>query len=541
LPNNEIKMIGKGIAMGKKTLMRRLQRANRKQAAKDGPLQTGSDPQFQTELSEQLNVNLSRLQSIYADCSDVIFHDFFIGGHTRAILVYIDGLAHVEEIDQHVLQPLQHDFPLEPTLPDVRKKIAISSIKPVKTIADVTEELSCGHPVLLVEQEAQGLAIGVSKWDKRAIDEPTSESVLRGPREGFIESLRTNRAMLRRKIRSTNLKFKTVSVGTYTKTEVAVAYIEGVASPALVDEVTNRLKRIEIDGILESAYIEELIEDNPYSPFPQLLSTERPDMASAYLLEGHVVILTEGTPSVLIAPITLYSLLQSPEDYYEKYFVGTAIRWLRYVFFAISLLGPSVYVAIVTFHQEMIPTPLLLTMASSREQIPFPALVEAWLMETMFEALREAGARLPKQIGSAVSIVGALVIGQAAIAAGIVSTPMVMVVAITGIASFMAPRFIVGIAIRLLRFPMMLLAGFLGLLGVILGVIVILSHLLSLRSFGVAYMAPLAPMKARELKDVLWRAPQWKMNTRPHPAGDWSTYRQAPGQRPGPAREDEGG
>nr|WP_246068010.1 spore germination protein [Paenibacillus thermoaerophilus] len=498
------------------------------------------DPQTQTALSENLDETLQLLQSIYANCSDVIFHEFLIGDQTRAVLLYIDGLTNTDELDQHVLAPLQEEFSREYTLANIRQKIAVSSIKQVQRAADVIEEVSGGNPVLIMEQENQGLSIGLSKWDKRAIEEPKAESVLRGPREGFIESLRTNTSLLRRKVRTPDLKILSMNIGTYSATPIAIAYIEGIAAPSLVEEVMSRLRRIEIDGILSSAYIEELIEDNPYSPFPQLLSTERPDVASAYLLEGHVVVMIDGTPSALIAPVTFLALLQSPEDYYERYVVGTAIRWLRYLFFAISLLGPSVYVAVITFHQEMIPPPLLLTMVRSREQVPFPALAEALLMESMFEALREAGARLPKQIGTAVSIVGALVIGQAAIAAGIVSAPMVMVVAITGIASFMAPRFTVGMAVRLLRFPMMFLAGFLGFLGVILGVIVILNHLLTLRSFGVPYLSPLAPMKGRDLKDILWRAPRWMMNTRPHLTGMWNPYRQAPGRRQGPDQGDEG-
>ena len=526
--------------MGKTPMFwNRLLRSARRKSANAGP--RGDEPIPQTELSANLNENVQMLQALYADCFDVIFHDFAAGGTTRATLVYIEGLINVEEVDRHVLSPLQQPFPQEPALPDIRAKIAVLSIQDVKTIADAVEQLSAGNPVLLVDRAKQGLSFGLSKWEKRSIEEPSAESVLRGPREGFIESLRINTAMLRRKVRSPNLKIKSLSIGTYSKTPIAVAYVEGIAAPALVEEIMNRLRRIQIDGILESVYIEELIEDNPRSPFPQLLSTERPDVASAYLLEGHVVVLVDGTPSVLIAPTTFFALLQSPEDYYERYVVGTAIRWLRYLFYAISLLGPSFYVAVITYHQEMIPSPLLLTMASSREQIPFPALVEALLMESMFEALREAGARLPKQIGSAVSIVGALVIGQAAISAGIVSAPMVMVVAITGIASFMAPRFTTGIAVRLLRFPMMILAGFLGFLGLILGIIVILNHLLTLRSFGVPYLSPLAPSNRRDLGDVLWRAPRWKLDTRPHLTGEWNPYRQAPGQRPGPAHGDEGG
>lgn len=522
-----------------KKIMRHQLRSNRpKPANAELP---SKNPQTQTWLSGELNENLQMLQGIYADCSDVIFHEFLIGGKTKAVLVYIDGLANVEEADQHVLTPLQQDIALEHTLSNIRKKISVSSIKTVRTVDDVIEEISNGNPVLLVNQENQGLSIGLAKWDKRAIEEPVAESVLRGPREGFIETLRTNTSLLRRKLRSPNLKIRSLNIGKYSKTPVAIAYIEGIADPTLIEEMTNRLQRIEIDGVLTTTYIEELIEDNPYSPFPQLLATERPDVAGAYLLEGHVVVLAEGTSTVLIAPLTFFALLQSPEDYYERYFVGTAIRWLRYLFLAISLLGPSLYVAVVSYHQEMLPTTLLLTMAKSREQVPFPALVEAILMETVFEALREAGARLPKQIGSAVSIVGALVIGQAAIAAGIASAPMVMVVAITGIASFMAPRFTVGITFRLLRFPMMLLAGFLGLLGLILGVIVVLNHLLNLRSFGVPYMTPLAPMKGRDMKDVLLRAPRWALNTRPHLSGEWNQYRQAPGQQPNPTKGDEEG
>jgi len=466
------------------------------------------------KLSRHLRENVRRLRAVYSDCADVIFHELLIGGRIPASIVYIEGLVRLEELEQHVIAPLRDGPEHGDALADIRNRTSAASVMTVGTIDGLTDEIADGKPVLLVDGHDAALAFGLSAWEQRSIEEPAAESVLRGPREGFIETMRTNIAMLRRKIRNPKLKVVTLQIGSRSKTPVAVIYIEGVASPSLIREVMSRLKRIEIEDVLETAYIEEWIEDNRYSPFPQLLSTERPDVASAYLMEGHVVIMVDGTPTVLVAPITFFSLLQTPEDYYERYVVGTAIRWLRYFFFAISLLGPSLYVAVVSFHQEMIPTTLMLTMARSREQIPFTALMEAILMETMFEALREAGARLPKQIGSAVSIVGALVIGQAAISAGIVSAPMVMVVAITGIASFMAPRYTIGIPIRLLRFPIMFLAGMMGLLGVILGMIIILNHLLNLRSFGVPYMSPLAPLKNSGLKDVLWRAPRWMLNRR---------------------------
>ncbi|HER2159131.1 TPA: spore germination protein, partial [Streptococcus pyogenes] len=222
------------------------------------------------------------------------------------------------------------------------------------------------------------------------------------PREAFVETLRVNTSLLRRKIRSPELKLQCMEIGRYTKTKVVIAYMEGIADRTLIEETQNRLSRIEIDGILESGMIQELIEDNPKSPFPQVLATERPDVVTSNLLEGRVAILVDGTPFSIVVPSTFYSLLQSSEDYYERFLIGTAIRWLRYLFLVISLFLPSLYVALITFHHEMLPTNLLISMAASREYVPFPALVEVLIMEVMFEALREAGLRLPKQIGGAV-------------------------------------------------------------------------------------------------------------------------------------------
>jgi spore germination protein KA len=421
----------------------------------------------------------------------------------------------------------------------VEQKLAISKVKEVMTFSDCVESLSIGNPVLLWEGGPHGLALGLTKWEKRAIAEPSGEGGVRVPREGFTETISVSTSQLRRIIKNPALKMESMKIGKYTETNVVVAYIEGIAEKTLIEEVKNRLNRIQIDGILESGYIEEMIEDNPYSPFPQILTTERPDVASGSLLEGRVVILVDGTPFVLIAPITLFSLLQTGEDYNERFFVGTVLRWLRYLFFLVSLLLPSLYVGVLTYHQEMIPTSLLISMAAAREAVPFPAVIEALLMEAAFEALREAGVRLPKQIGSAVSIVGALVIGEAAVSAGIVSAPMVIVVAITGIASFIIPNYSVGIAIRVIRFPMIFLAGTLGILGIMIGVVTIIIHLCTLRSFGVPYLSPMAPMKFRDMKDVLVRAPWWKLNTRPHLTGDYNKYRQSTGQKPDPNRGGE--
>lgn len=491
------------------------------------------------DFTPNLNYNLFHMKDTFADCSDIVFHSFRIGGQTEAVLIYIDGLTDTELLDQQVLTPLKESSVCDQDMEDILRHIAVSSKKSVQSLTDAAEEITAGNSVLIIDQLTNGLSFGLTKWEKRSIEEPSAESVVRGPREGFVESIRDNTAMLRRKIKSPHLKMKTWNIGHYSQTRVIVAYMEGIADPVLIEEIANRLQRIDIDAILDSEYIEEMIEDHPYSPFPQFLKTERPDVAGANLMEGRVVILVDGTPMSLVAPVTFFSLLQSPEDYYQRYWISTAIRWLRYLFLLVALLGPSFYVAIVSFHQEMIPTTLVLTMATSRAQVPFPALVEAILMEITFEALREASARLPKQVGAAVSIVGGLVIGQAAIQAGLVSSPMVIVVAITGIASFLIPDYSTGASVRLLRFPIIALSGFLGLFGLLLGVILLLIHLLSLRSLGVPYLEPLAPLKTRQLGDVLVKSPIWENQVRPHLTGKWNKYRQGTDQQPDPSNGDE--
>ncbi|MDP4086960.1 MAG: spore germination protein [Bacillota bacterium] len=485
--------------------------------------------------------NIQVLKNIYTDCSDIIFRQFLIGHQTEAVLLYIEGMSNIEEIDKSILEPLMKHEAVN--LSDIQtileEKLAVSKVTQVSTFQDIVQQVSFGNPVILIDSQVKGIAAGLAKFEKRAIEEPMAESVVRGPRDGFIETMSVNTSLLRRKIKSPKLKMRSLTIGRYSKTNVMIVYIEGLCEQSLIDEVNSRLSRIDIDGILESGYIEGFIEDNPYSPFPQLLNTERPDIAASALLEGRVVILIDETPFALIAPITLYSLFQSAEDYYQRFIIGTLIRWLRYGFLLIALLLPSAYVAILTFHQEMVPTTLLLSVAKSREDVPFPAIVEAFIMEITFEALREAGIRLPKQVGSAVSIVGALVIGQAAVSAGLVSAPMVMVVAITGIASFAIPRYNAAISFRMLRFPIMVFAGTLGLLGIMLGLLLIIIHLATLRSFGVPYLSPMAPMEGVEMKDVLIRAPWWSLKTRPRLTGYNNQFRQSNNQKPGPNKGSE--
>jgi len=509
--------------------------------ADNGTRLHSGNPVMQQPLYSVLQDNLTTLQSLYYDCSDVVFQQFHISGQ-GAVIIFIEGLTNKDLLDRDVIAPLKQSAGMSTSssLQDsIGNRISVSSTEQIDTFGKAVQQISEGNCLLLIDRWPVALAVGTFKWDGRQIEEPMAESVIRGPREGFTELIGVNTAMIRRRIKSPALKMHSMKIGRYSETKIAIAYIEGIADPTLIEEAINRVQRIDLDGVLESGTIEEYIEDSPMSPFPQLLTTERPDVVTSNLLEGRIAFIVDGTPFVMVAPATLFAFFQSPEDHYQRFWIGTFIRWLRYLFVCIALLAPSAYVAILTYHQEMVPTTLLLSIAKSREEIPFPALVEALLMEVTFEALREAGIRLPKQVGAAVSIVGALVIGQAATSAGLVSAPMVMIVAITGIASFMIPNYTAGIAIRILRFPIMFLAGVLGLLGLMLGVITIVIHLCTLRSFGMPYLSPLAPMQSSEMKDVLIRAPSWAMNKRPHLTGDGDLQRQAPNQKPGPMKGGE--
>ncbi|MCL5290415.1 MAG: spore germination protein [Firmicutes bacterium] len=504
---------------------------------------------IKTPISTSLDSNLDTLKNILSHNNDVVFRRFRLGmgNQAEAAVIYVDGMIHKAIINNDIMKPLMlesrmagNNTPGKGLLELIKDfTISVSEVREARSMDKVVAGVLYGDAALLVDGLDTALVMDVKGWNSRAVEEPQSEILVRGPREGFTETLRVNTTLIRRRLRSPNLVFEDLSIGRVSHTGVIMVYLRGIASTDMVAEVRSRLQRINIDGILESGYLEEFIEDSPYSPFPQVAHTERPDRVAASLLEGRVAILTDGTPFALIVPAEFITFMQSPEDYYERYMLGTAIRWLRYFTFAMSLLLPSLYIAVTTFHQEMIPTRLIISLAAAREGVPFPAFVEALIMEFTFEALREAGIRLPRAVGQAVSIVGALVIGQAAVQAGVVSPLMVIVVAITGIASFLSPAFNMAIAIRFLRFPMMILAATLGLFGVMVGVLAILIHLSGLRSFGVPYLAPLAPFHPGNMKDVAVRAPWWAMDRRPSETGSLNPRRQAPGMKP--SKPDPGG
>lgn len=494
-------------------------------------------------LSTNLLQNVGQLKTIFDRSSDIVFRDFQVGTTQKGTLLFLDGLVNMKLIDDDVIKPLLEYGKNNLTQPIFRYEemenllrnqvISAAQINSGANFQDVIDHVLSGDTALILDGSERALFVSAREWESRAVEEPATEAVIRGPRDGFTENLRTNTSLIRRRLKTPHLKMEAMKVGRLSRTELVITYLDHIADESLVAEVRERLDRIDIDAILESGYIEELIEDTPSSIFPQVQSTERPDKVVGNLLEGKVAIIIDNTPFALYVPVTFYEMLQASEDYYGRFMISSAIRWIRFLFLVIALFLPSLYIALLTFHQELVPSTLLYSVASSRETVPFPAIVEALLMEVAFEGLREAGVRLPRPVGQSVSIVGALVIGQAAVQAGIVSAPMVIVVSITGIASFIIPSFSQAVAIRLLRFPMMFLAGSLGLYGILLGILFIMSHMCRLRSFGMPYLSPLAPLHFGDFKDVLVRAPWWSMTNRPEEGAKRNPQRMRRTMRPG--------
>lgn len=381
--------------------------------------------------------------------------------------------------------------------------------------AGLVEGLLRGETVIAIEGMEEAFLIGTRNIEKRAIDQPATEQVIRGPRDGFIELLGTNIALIRYRLQTTDLRVQTMQLGRRAKSKVAVCYLEGIANPDLVQEVNKRLRNIDIDAVLDSGYLEQFIEDHHLSPFPQVQYTERPDKVAANLLEGRVAILVDGSPFALIVPTIFAQFYQTVEDYTERFLLMSAIRLARFIALIFSLVFPALYVAIISFNPELIPTEFAVAVAGGRAGVPFPAIIEVLVIEISMEILREATIRLPQQVGGALSIVGVLVIGQAAVAAGFASPITIVIIALTTIGSFATPAYNAALALRLLRFPLIIMAGIFGLYGIMIGLILIVNHLLSLKSFGVPYLSPLVPGSFKGMKDLFVRGPLWLMKNRP--------------------------
>ena len=395
---------------------------------------------------------------------------------------------------------------------------ATFDVKEVDKMNDLIKAILSGDSAIFVEGANKGLVIATRGWPGRGVSEPSTESVVRGPRDGFTETIRFNTVLVRRRIRDTKLKFKTISYGTRSKTDVVVAYIEDIAKPELVEEVMARLNKYVIDAILDSGYIEQLIEDSWKSPFPQTQATERPDKFAASLLEGKVGILVDTSPFGIIVPATLNSFFQASEDYYQRWEIMSFTRMLRYLVSFLSFTLPGLYVATLNFQPEILPTPFAISIAASREGITFSTVTEIILMEIVFELFREAGIRAPGAIGHVISLVGGLVIGQALVDTNVISPMILIIIAFTAICTFAVPDYNLTSAFRLVRYLVIALSAMLGLYGFLISLLLVFAHLSSLESFKVPYLAPYNisdQNRARDLKDTILRFPIFMQTTRP--------------------------
>lgn len=478
-------------------------------------------------ISKNLSSNLEFIKNKYSVPinSDLYIREFKIvykKSTINAFIVFFDGLSDRSIINEFILEPLMLLSNYEVVDEDLdlmnyikNHLLPQNQLKITGEISEVIEEINFGGCGIFVDSLDVCFAADVKGWEHRGVDKPISELVIRGPQEGFNEVIRTNTALVRKILKDEDLIVENISVGRRSKTPCAMLYIKDIANTSLIDDVRNRIESLNIDYIIDSGELEQLIEDSTFSPFPQIISTERPDRVASQLSEGRIAIILHGSPFALVVPATLSSLLHTPEDIYSRFPFGNFIRVVRIIGILLTLLLPGLYIAIINYHQEMIPTELLFSIEAAREKVPFPSVLELLIMESSFELIREAGIRIPGPIGPTLGIIGGLILGQAAVAASIVSPILIIIVAVTGIGSFAIPNFSLGFSFRLLRFAYIILGALSGLLGITVGLFINGLLFVNAKSFGVPFMSPFGPRSKKVLNDELTRAPIWKMEKRP--------------------------
>lgn len=485
------------------------------------PLRSRINHSRDEKLTTSLEQNLRRFQEVFQNDMDFSIRRFLVFGKYQGAILTITSLVDKTLIDQDVLKPLLEEDDIGASSDHVIEYIADTvlyhgDVIKEKVISEMMSAILRGATLLLIDGQENGLLIDTFSPEKRGIQQPETERVVRGPRDGFIEQLSSNVALLRYRLPVPEFRVEQFEVGERTRSKVSICFLEDIVNPDLVIEVKTRIQSIKIDRILDAGNLEQFIQDNPRSPFPQVQNTERPDKAVGNILEGRVVILVDGSPFALIVPAVFNQFYQTSEDYNERWMITSTIRLVRMIALLFSLTFSSFYVTVLSFHPEMIPAKFVVAAASGRAGVPFPVFIEVLLMEGAMEILREATVRMPQQVGGALSIVGVLVVGQAAVQAGFVSPITVVIIALSTIGSFATPSYNAATAFRLLRFPLIILAGSFGLLGLAVGIIFTLNHMLSLRSFGIPYMAPISPGSIDGMKDTFIRAPLRWLRNRPN-------------------------
>lgn len=467
-----------------------------------------SDEVKVTPLSTDLLDNMVILRSLYQNSADFLAREIIIAD-VKVCFIMIEGMINIQTMSEMIVEPLLAEkFPKNVKNIDIYnyvqdKTILAADQSDVYSVEELFRFIMSGFVVMLIDGMEKGISFGVQGFNFRSISEPSSEVNERGSREGFTEPLRINMTMVRRRVKSPTLKFELMTVGSTSKTDICLMYMTDKVSASLLTNIRKKIKQIKLDIIMTSGYIQPFLEGKPWSIFSDIGTTERPDVLCAKINEGRVAIIVDGTPFALIAPYLFSENFQSLDDYAHKAYYASFIRIIKYFSFIVTLLLPSLYVAIGTFHPELFPHALLFNIAAAEEITPFPLFAEALIIHFLYEVMREAGLRLPRPIGHAVSIVGALVIGDAAVSAGLIGSPMVLVVALTAISSFVVPSLYEPVAV--LRFVFIIIGGTMGLYGIALGFMIILVNMVSLNNFGMPYLSPISPFSLAGMRDTFIR------------------------------------
>ncbi len=492
------------------------------------------------QISKNLEKNITIIENAFQNCGDIVKRHFFVGEKKdiAVYMIYTDNIVNGNAIEESILTNIMNRCRIDGKKEGMLKRlneevIAIGEMNEVKTFQEIFDAVLLGDTILLVDGNDIALQASTKGFPSRGVSEAKTEVVVQGPKDAFTEIGATNIVLIRRRIRDTKLKVKRTKVGKRSKTDVAILYMEDIVRKEILQEVEYKINQIDIDVVLDSGYIDQLLENRWLSPFPQLQMTERPDKAASALLEGRVVIVIDNTPFVVIAPATLNVFFQAAEDYYDRWEIMSFIRLIRYCAGFLAVALPGLYIALTVFHPSMLPTNLALKIAETRQNIPFPAVGEILIMELAFELLREAGIRLPSPVSSTIGIVGGIIIGQAAVEAGIVSPSVVIVSALTGICTFVIPNIALVSGLRLTKYIVLIFSAFLGLYGFWLALILMLIHMASLKSFHIPFLYPFCSASVNnynDLEDSIFRLPLWFMKKRPIFSNDKHRQREKGGK-----------
>ena len=467
-------------------------------------------------LTKSLKDNLSKMKERYHNSQDLIVREFVSFGKINSAVVYIDGSVDKQFLISGVLNPLQTSPP--PKKDDVtdyavRKIVAFAQAKVESDESTIITNLNNGFCTIFFENTTSVVCVDSTKWPVRLPSEPPTSAVINGPREGFVEDIVTNVALIRKRLKTPDVIFDKMEVGRYSKTQVRVCYIHGIVHPKIVKKIKDKIKNIDIDGVVDSSYISAFLEDRRHSVFRQVGTSEKPDIIASKLLEGRVAVIVDGSPIVLTLPYVLWEDFQSSNDYYTTPMRATIQRWLRAFGALIAIILPGCYVAVMLYHYKIIPIKLLISIANSIQGIPLSPFLEVLFIIFLFEILYEASLRMPKYLGLALSVVGALILGDTAVKAGLVSPPAVMIVALTGVMSYTVPN--QTSQISFLRLVFTFLGGILGFYGIIIGGLFLAGYLCSIKNYGAPYLAPLGPFVAKDQKDAIFKKPITSQITRP--------------------------